>query len=315
MGPPASRAARHVASVCPLTADAIEALPLANTPEVFGLHSNAEIGYYTQAARDMWAHLLELQPQTGKARGRRHWFRAGASAQSAAAGAEVPERPGRAAGSGGPGRPQAHTRMCRSPEPRVPVSGDSSSGISRDDYIGQVAKDIENKMPQVFDLDQVRKHLGSAISPTSVVLLQELERFNKLVVRMARSLAELQRVSVAGCLRCVPAWVPAWARCPPPRPSVLSAGLCAQALAGEVGMSSELDDVARSLFIGQIPNIWRKLAPDTLKSLGNWMLYFLRRFSQYTSWVSKRQGPSAGSGSRCSRDPLAPARPAQRRPP
>lgn len=54
-------------------------------------------------------------------------------------------------------------------------------------------------------------------------------------------------------------------------------------------MSNELDDVARSLFLGQIPNIWRKLAPDTLKSLGNWMLYFLRRFSQYTSWVSKWQ--------------------------
>lgn len=47
----------------------IESLPLANTPEVFGLHSNAEIGYYTQAARDMWSHLLELQPQTGMALG------------------------------------------------------------------------------------------------------------------------------------------------------------------------------------------------------------------------------------------------------
>uniref|UniRef100_A0A9L0IQP0 Dynein axonemal heavy chain 10 n=1 Tax=Equus asinus TaxID=9793 RepID=A0A9L0IQP0_EQUAS len=174
--------------------EAIEALPLANTPEVFGLHSNAEIGYYTQAARAMWAHLLELQPQTGE----------------------------------------------------------SSSGISRDDYIGQVAKDIENKMPKVFDLDLVRKHLGIGISPTSVVLLQELERFNKLVLRMSKSLAELQR-----------------------------------ALAGEVGMSNELDDVARSLFIGQIPSIWRKLAPDTLKSLGNWMVYFLRRFSQYTLWVAE----------------------------
>lgn len=50
-------------------------------------------------------------------------------------------------------------------------------------------------------------------------------------------------------------------------------------------MSNELDDVARSLFIGQIPNIWRRLAPDTLKSLGNWMVYFLRRFSQYMLWV------------------------------
>ncbi|XP_044777260.1 dynein axonemal heavy chain 10 isoform X1 [Neomonachus schauinslandi] len=176
--------------------EAIEALPLANTPEVFGLHSNAEIGYYTQAARDMWAHLLELQPQTGE----------------------------------------------------------SSSGISRDDYIGHIAKDIENKMPKTFDLDQIRKHLGVGISPTSVVLLQELERFNKLVIRMSKSLAELQR-----------------------------------ALVGEVGMSNELDDVARSLFLGQIPSIWRKLAPDTLKSLGNWMLYFLRRFSQYTLWVTESE--------------------------
>eukprot|EP00069_Balaena_mysticetus_P013367 bmy_01484T0 len=176
--------------------EAIEALPLANTPEVFGLHLNAETGYYTQAARDMWSHLLELQPQTGE----------------------------------------------------------SSTGISRDEYIGHVAKDIENKMPKVFDLDLVRKHLGTAVSPTSVVLLQELERFNKLVIRMSTSLAELQR-----------------------------------ALAGEVGMSSELDDVARSLFLGQIPNIWRKLAPDTLKSLGNWMPYFLRRFSQYTTWVTESE--------------------------
>uniref|UniRef100_A0A8C6RAH3 Dynein, axonemal, heavy chain 10 n=1 Tax=Nannospalax galili TaxID=1026970 RepID=A0A8C6RAH3_NANGA len=176
--------------------EAIEALPLANTPEVFGLHSNAEIGYYTQAARDMWDHLLELQPQTGE----------------------------------------------------------SSSGISRDDYLSQVAKDIENKMPKIFDLDQVQKHLGVNISPTSVVLLQELQRFNKLAIRMTRSLAELQR-----------------------------------ALAGEVGMSNELDDVARSLFLGHIPNIWRKLAPDTLKTLGNWMVHFLRRFNQYTMWVTESE--------------------------
>lgn len=50
-------------------------------------------------------------------------------------------------------------------------------------------------MPKIFDLDQVRKRLGVGLSPTSVVLLQELERFNKLVIRMSRSLAELQRVS------------------------------------------------------------------------------------------------------------------------
>lgn len=50
-------------------------------------------------------------------------------------------------------------------------------------------------------------------------------------------------------------------------------------------MSSELDEVAKSLFNGQLPNIWRKLAPATLKSLGSWMEHFLQRFDQYNRWV------------------------------
>ncbi len=51
-----------------------------------------------------------------------------------------------------------------------------------------------HKLPKLFDMDMIRKKFGTDISPTSVVLLQELERFNKLVVRMQRSLAELQKV-------------------------------------------------------------------------------------------------------------------------
>lgn len=100
-------------------------------------------------------------------------------------------------------RPSAHPAASLSLTSAL-VSGESSSGVSREDYIGLVAKDIENKMPKVFNLDQVRKHLGTGISPTSVVLLQELERFNKLVVRMSRSLAELQRVSVCPTGRALP---------------------------------------------------------------------------------------------------------------
>lgn len=73
--------------------------------------------------------------------------------------------------------------------------GDSGGGISRDEYISQVARDIQSKLPEAFDLDVIRKKMGLEISPTSVVLLQELERFNKLTLRMRRSLAELQRVS------------------------------------------------------------------------------------------------------------------------
>jgi len=60
-----------------------------------------------------------------------------------------------------------------------------------------------------------------------------------------------------------------------------------RALIGEVGMSNELDEVARSLFNGQIPSIWRALAPDTLKNLSNWMGHFRARLDQYTNWVEK----------------------------
>lgn len=43
-----------------------DSLPLTNTPEVFGLHPNAEINYYSQTTREIWSHLIELQPQTGE---------------------------------------------------------------------------------------------------------------------------------------------------------------------------------------------------------------------------------------------------------
>uniref|UniRef100_A0A1I8IXA8 G_PROTEIN_RECEP_F1_2 domain-containing protein n=1 Tax=Macrostomum lignano TaxID=282301 RepID=A0A1I8IXA8_9PLAT len=62
-----------------------------------------------------------------------------------------------------------------------------------------------------------------------------------------------------------------------------------RALAGEVGMSAELDDVAKCLFNGQLPEIWRKLAPATLKSLANWMNHFEKRYQQYSQWVNEEE--------------------------
>jgi len=50
-------------------------------------------------------------------------------------------------------------------------------------------------------------------------------------------------------------------------------------------MSSELDNVARSIYNGHIPMIWRRLAPATLKTLGNWMVHFQQRYDQYNLWV------------------------------
>lgn len=52
-------------------------------------------------------------------------------------------------------------------------------------------------------------------------------------------------------------------------------------------MDSVLDSISVSLFNGQLPNDWRKLAPETCKTLGGWMEHFTHRIQQYNNWVSK----------------------------
>ncbi|XP_045502201.1 dynein axonemal heavy chain 10 [Colias croceus] len=176
--------------------DFIDTLPLANTPEVFGLHPNAEIGYFSQAVREMWGHLIELQPQTS----------------------------------------------------------DSGGTMSRDDFIDMIAVDILNKLPAEYEIWRVRKQFEMNMTPSAVVLLQELERFNRLIAKMRSTLSLLRK-----------------------------------ALAGEIGMDAVLDNVSYSLFNGQLPLVWRSLAPATRKGLGGWIEHFTARAQQYTDWATMEE--------------------------
>ncbi|KAE9205971.1 Dynein heavy chain 10, axonemal [Phytophthora fragariae] len=171
----------------------VETLPLTNSPAVFGLHPNAEIGYYTNMSKSVWKDLISLQPR----------------------------------------------------------SAQSGAGVSREDHIGNVASDIQSKVPEPVDVDQIRKRLGLTPIPTQVVLLQELDRWNLLTARMRVSLGDLQK-----------------------------------ALVGEIGMSDELDAVGNALYDGFLPNLWRALCPKTEKPLGSWMEHFTQRFKQYMDWVA-----------------------------
>jgi len=129
-------------------------------------------------------------------------------------------------------------------------SGGGEGGISREDVILQVATDIQEKtLPEVFDEFNIRKAFDTP-SPTQVVLLQELERVNKLVVRMGASIKDLKG-----------------------------------ALNGEIGMSAELDLLGDSIYNGRMPPQWARLAPATEKSLVNWLTHFERRYRQYRDWV------------------------------
>jgi dynein heavy chain len=171
----------------------IDSYPLNNSPEVFGLHPDAEIGYLTSATKDIWLQLINLQPRTG----------------------------------------------------------DGAAGMSREDFITNIATDVLKRCPPPFDLPKIAKAIGTP-SPTQVVLLQELDRWNQLVFAMTSSLNELQK-----------------------------------ALKGETGMSQQLDELSQNLFNGQLPPGWRNLAPQTLKNLGSWMNHFERRYEQYSQWVKQ----------------------------
>uniref|UniRef100_H2LCS2 Dynein axonemal heavy chain 10 n=1 Tax=Oryzias latipes TaxID=8090 RepID=H2LCS2_ORYLA len=175
----------------------IEKMPLITTPEVAGLPSTVEIGYYTQAVEEMWTHLRVLQPETQVGR-----------------------------------------------------------GIGGDEHISHIAQDIQKQLPELFDINLVGEELGTDLSPTSVVLLQELRRFNKLVLCMQQSVVELLR-----------------------------------ALTGEVGMSKESDDLAHAFCNDLVPAMWKRLAPETLKSLDDWMSHLRRRYEQYSNWQVREGEP------------------------
>lgn len=60
--------------------------------------------------------------------------------------------------------------------------------------IDRIADGILQKVMAPFNLEMIKKSFGINISPTTVVLLQELERFNKLVHRITSTLSLLRRV-------------------------------------------------------------------------------------------------------------------------
>ena len=61
-----------------------------------------------------------------------------------------------------------------------------------------MAADLLTKVPEPFDLPAIKRQSRDqkVIAPTFVVLLQEIERWNKLVSFMSTTLKDLQRALV-----------------------------------------------------------------------------------------------------------------------
>jgi len=89
------------------------------------------------------------------------------------------------------------------------------------------------------------------------VLLQEMDRFNKLIKTMTSSLKELRK-----------------------------------AIKGLVVMSADLEAMLMSFQNNQVPGIWTKVAYPCLKPLASWIKDFQRRITFFTDWCEKGQPTS-----------------------
>lgn len=67
--------------------------------------------------------------------------------------------------------------------------------MSREELIDTVAEDILKKLPDLFAIDDIKKLHGYKFSPSTVVLLQELERFNLLIDKINITLSMLRKVN------------------------------------------------------------------------------------------------------------------------
>ena len=87
----------------------------------------------------------------------------------------------------------------------------------------QLAVDVISKVPESIDYETTYKNIGENKNPLDVVLLQEIQRYNRLLYKIKYSLLDLQK-----------------------------------GIQGFVLMSAELEEIFTCIYEGRVPSLWLK---------------------------------------------------------
>jgi len=137
-------------------------------------------------------------------------------------------------------------------QPRLATA---AGGLSPDEIVLALSKDILERLPELLDKKMGSKELfqqneQGLIPSLSTVLLQEMEKFNKLLVVMRKSLIDID-----------------------------------QAIKGFIVMSATLDSMYLKLQNNQVPDNWSKVAYLSLKPLGSWFMDLIERIAFMDDWL------------------------------
>jgi dynein heavy chain len=139
-----------------------------------------------------------------------------------------------------------------------PRTGGSGAGRSPDEIVGEMATELDTELPPKLEMSEAGPNTfcmkGEHMDSLATVLGQEMERFNKLLRVMGRSLALLQK-----------------------------------AIRGEVLLDEELDKMYVSMLNNRVPPNWVHAAYPSLKPLASWIKDMHMRISFMRSWLINGQ--------------------------
>ncbi|KAI4566385.1 hypothetical protein MJG53_015062 [Ovis ammon polii x Ovis aries] len=130
-----------------------------------------------------------------------------------------------------------------------------AGGQSREEKVLELAADVKQKIPEMIDYEGTRKLLAMDPSPLNVVLLQEIQRYNKLMETILFSLTDLEK-----------------------------------GIQGLIVMSTSLEEIFNCIFDAHVPPLWGKAYPSQ-KPLASWTRDLAMRVEQFEMWASRARPP------------------------
>ncbi|XP_048510723.1 dynein axonemal heavy chain 7 isoform X3 [Athalia rosae] len=137
----------------------------------------------------------------------------------------------------------------------IQIQGTVSVGdtAKQDEMLLIIKKDIYDRMPDLFDIEEAqKKYPVSYYESMNTVLIQEMERYNKLLSEIRVSMTMLEK-----------------------------------AVRGMIVMTPSLEVLSKQVLVGRIPTSWEKAsAYPSLKPLPSFVNDFLERIEFFQHWLS-----------------------------